>query len=77
MITVNPWKKFVALLPDGSRTIATVITDNTTTSIVELQSTDQILVRGGGIAAGSKVLIIDGEIRQTVPNLTHYNVDIF
>lgn len=78
MATVNPWKKFIGLLPGGVRTVATVKAINTTGGIseVELRSGDRVSVRGVGVPVNGKAYIADGVITGPAPSLPHFDVDV-
>lgn len=78
MATVNPWKRFIGLLPGGIRTVATVKSINTTTgtSEVELRSGARVTVRGGSVPVNSKAYIADGQITGPAPNLPHYDIEV-
>ena len=78
MATINPWKKFIGLLPGGVRTVATVMSINTTTGIseVELRNGARVAVRGIDVPVSSKAYIADGTITGPAPNLVHYDVDV-
>jgi hypothetical protein len=78
MATVNPWKKFIGLLPGGVRSVGEVISINTITgtSIVELRNGGQISARGVGVAVGLKAFIIDGQITGQAPSLPQYDVEV-
>ena len=78
MATVNIWKRFVGLIPDGIRTVATVRSVNTLggTSTVELRTGTYMTVRGTDVEVGSKAYIADGVITGAAPNLPHMDVDV-
>lgn len=78
MATTNPWKRFVGLLPGGIRTVATVVSVNTTTGMseVELRTGARVTVRGTAVAAGSKAYIADGVITGPAPGLPHYDIEV-
>ena len=78
MATVNPWKKFIGLLPGGVRTVATVKTINTTAGIseVELRNGARATVRGVDVPVNSKAYIADGLITGPAPSLPHFDVDV-
>ena len=48
MATVNPWKRFIGLLPGGERTVGTVSSINQASgiSIVQLRNGTEIAARG-------------------------------
>ena len=78
MATVNPWTRFKALLPGGSRSVGEVISISTatSTSIVELRNGVQISARGVDVAVGLKAFIIDGQITGQAPSLPQYDVEV-
>lgn len=78
MATVNPWKRFISLLPGGSRTVGEVISISTATgtSIIELRNGVQIAARGTDVAVGLKAFIIDGQITGQAPSLPQYDVEV-
>lgn len=78
MATVNPWKRFIGLLPGGVRTVATVRLVDTALGIseVELRSGDRITVRGVDVPVNSKAYIADNQITGAAPELPHYDVDV-
>ncbi|SFL23677.1 hypothetical protein [Azotobacter beijerinckii] len=78
MATVNPWKKFIGLLPGGVRTVGTVTAVNTArgTSTVELRNGIGITARGIDVAVGSKAFIVDGQITGPAPDLPQYDIEV-
>lgn len=78
MATVNPWRKFIGLLPGGVRTVATVVSVDTTAgqSLVELRTGVRVMVRGVDVAIGDKAYIADGLIIGVAPELPHFDVDV-
>lgn len=78
MATVNPWKRFIGLLPGGSRTVGEVLSISTATgtSIIELRNGVQIAARGVDVAVGLKAFVVDGVITGPAPSLPHYDVDV-
>ncbi|ERI53379.1 hypothetical protein N878_03915 [Pseudomonas sp. EGD-AK9] len=78
MATINPWRRFIGLLPGGVRTVAIVRSINTTagTSEVELRTGTRVTVRGVDIAVNSKAYIADGVITGPAPSLPHFDVDV-
>lgn len=78
MATTNPWKRFIGLLPGGVRTVATVMSIDTSAGIseVELRTGTRITVRGVDVAVSSKAYIADGVITGPAPNLAHLDVDV-
>jgi hypothetical protein len=78
MATVNPWRRFIGLLPGGVRTVATVKFINAALGIseVELRSGDRITVRGTDVPVNSKAYIADNQITGAAPDLPHYDVDV-
>ena len=78
MATVNPWKKFVGLLPGGMRAVGTVASVSTATgsSLVTLRNGSQITARGVDVPAGSRCFIVDGQITGPAPELPQYDVEV-
>lgn len=78
MASVNPWKRFIGLLPGGVRTVAIVRSINTTAGIseVELRTGVRITVRGVDVPVGTKAYVADMVITGPAPNLPHMDVDV-
>ena len=78
MATINPWKRFIGLLPGGVRTVAIVRSINTTAGLseVELRTGTRVTVRGVDVPVNSKAYIADGVITGLAPALPHYDVDV-
>ncbi|MDP2444153.1 hypothetical protein [Pseudomonas sp.] len=78
MATVNPWKRFIGLLPGGVRTVATVMSINSSAGIseVELRTGTRVTVRGVDVPVSGKAYIADGVITGPAPSLPHYDVDV-
>lgn len=78
MATINPWKRFIGLLPGGVRTVATVRSINTSTgtSEAELRTGTRVTVRGVDVPVNSKAYIADGVITGPAPDLPHFDVDV-
>ena len=75
--TVNPWRKFKALLPGGQRTVVTITANNGDgTSGATLRDDTAIRVKGESVAPGQKALVVDGEVRQQVPSLPQTAVEV-
>jgi len=78
MATVNPWKRFIGLLPGGVRTVAEVVAIDSTTGLsrVALRTGTQVSVRGTDVPVGTRAYIADGVITGPAPALPHYDVDV-
>ncbi|BCY01597.1 hypothetical protein [Stutzerimonas stutzeri] len=78
MATVNPWKRFEALLPGGQRAVGTVTTINQVSGIstIRLRNGTEITARGVDVPEGSKAFIVDGQITGPAPDLPHYDVEV-
>lgn len=78
MATVNPWKRFVGLLPGGIRAVAEVVSIDSLagTSVVEFRNGAQSTVRGADVPIGSRAYIADGQITGPAPELPHYDIDV-
>lgn len=75
---VNIWKKFIGLLPGGSRTIGTVVFVNTikATTTVELRDGSRFMAAGTDFPVGQKVVVVDGRVVSQAPNLPQYTVEV-
>lgn len=78
MATINPWKRFIGLLPGGVRTVAIVRSINAPAGLseVELRTGTRVTVRGVDVPVNSKAYIADGVITGPAPALPHYDVDV-
>ncbi len=78
MATVNPWKRFISLLPGGSRVVGTVTYVSTTagTTTVQLRNGSDITAFGVSVAAGNKCFVKDGQVIGPAPNLPQYDVEV-
>lgn len=78
MATINPWRRFIGLLPGGVRTVAIVRSINTTAGLseVELRTGTRVTVRGVDVSVNSKAYIADGVITGPAPDLPHFDVDV-
>ncbi|MFR0690248.1 hypothetical protein ACLUTX_12685 [Enterobacterales bacterium AE_CKDN230030158-1A_HGKHYDSX7] len=78
MATVNPWRRFIGLLPGGSKTVAEVLdVDNVTgTSRVRLRNGIEVAAIGVTVAAGQNAFIGDGTITGPAPDLPQYDIEV-
>ena len=78
MATVNPWKRFISLLPGGSRVIGTVthVSEATGTTTVTLRNGSEMVAMGVGVDIGSKCFIKDGQVTGPAPDLPQYDVEV-
>ncbi len=78
MATVNPWKKFIGLLPGGERTVGAVVSIDAAagTSVVELRTGTRVLVRGTSVAIGQNAFISDGQVMGQAPSLPQYDFEV-
>lgn len=78
MATVNPWKRFIGLLPGGSRTVGTVATISllSGTSIITLRNGSQMTAKGTGVPVGRKAFVVDGQVTGPAPELPQYEVEV-
>lgn len=78
MATVNPWKRFIGLLPGGSRTVGTVasVSSTTGTSTVTLRNGVNVVVQGTSVGVGQKAFITDGSITGQAPSLPQYDIEV-
>ena len=78
MATVNPWKKFIGLLPGGAKTVGEVVSVNTSagTCVVELRTGNQVVARGTSVAVGQNAFISDGQVMGQAPSLPQYDFEV-
>lgn len=78
MATVNPWKRFIGLLPGGVRTVGQVVSINASagSSVVQLRNGVQISARGVDVPVGQQAFITDGQITGPAPNLPQYDIEV-
>ena len=76
MATTNIWQQFKALIPEGTRVVATITANNGNgTSQAELRDGSVITVKGE-VSVGEKVFIQDGEVKGAAPDLAQYEVEV-
>ncbi|MEM0953284.1 MAG: hypothetical protein AAGI24_04010 [Pseudomonadota bacterium] len=77
-ITVNAFQKFKQLIPSGQRTYGEVVSLDAVSGTAEVELSNGSRIRAKGSAAvGDRVLVVDSEIRQTVPSLPFSNIELF
>ncbi|MBG6290054.1 hypothetical protein I5I61_21575 [Pseudomonas nitroreducens] len=78
MATVNPWRRFIGLLPGGSKTVAEVLgVDNVTgTSRVRLRNGIEVSAIGVSVPEGQNAFISDGTITGPAPDLPQYDIEV-
>lgn len=78
MATVNPWRRFIGLLPGGSKTVAEVLgVDNVTgTSRVRLRNGIEVSAIGVSVSEGQNAFISDGSITGPAPDLPQYDIEV-
>ena len=75
--SVNPWRAFQQLLPGGSQSVATIVSNNGDgTSNAITRDGTPIVVKGEGVAPPGQALIVDGEISVQVPALPQTSVEV-
>lgn len=75
---VNIWKKFISILPGGTRVIGEVIFVNTIkgVSTIKLRDGSQFMANGTDFPVGQKVIVVDGAITAQAPNLPQFDVEV-
>ena len=78
MATVNPWKRFIQLLPGGSRAVGQVMAVNSSagTSIVKLRNGSEIMATGTGVPVGDMCFVLDGKVTGTAPSLPQFDIEV-
>lgn len=78
MSTVNPWKRFIGLLPGGARTVGTVTAINQPAGIstVTLRNGSSVTAQGVSVAVGLRAFVVDGRVVGPAPMLDQYEVEV-
>lgn len=78
MATVNPWKRFIQLLPGGSRAVGQVMAVNSSagTSIVKLRNGSEIMATGTGVSVGDMCFVLDGHVTGSAPSLPQFDIEV-
>ena len=78
MATVNPWKRFIGLLPGGARTVGTIASINISagTTTLTLRNGVAVVVQGTSVGVGQKAFVSDGQITGQAPSLPQYDVEV-
>lgn len=78
MATVNPWKRFIGLLPGGHKTVGEVLSVDTSagTSRVRLRTGADVVVAGASVAAGQNAFLADGQVVGQAPSLPQYDIEV-
>ncbi|WP_422472627.1 hypothetical protein [Endozoicomonas sp. ALB032] len=77
MGTTNIWQQFKALIPEGSKVVATISALNGNgTSQAQLRDGSIVTVKGESVGVGQKAFIQGGEVKGTAPDLAQYDVEV-
>lgn len=78
MAIVNPWKRFIGLLPGGTRLIGSVTAVHAAqgTSTLSLRNGSTVTVRGTSVPIGTKAFVVDGQITGPAPSLPQYDIEV-
>lgn len=78
MATVNPWKRFIGLLPGGVRTVGKIAAVHplSGTSTAQLRNGSAVTVQGVSVQAGQRAFIVDGRVVGPAPMLDQYEVEV-
>lgn len=78
MATVNPWKRFIGLLPGGAKTVGEVVSIDTAagTSVLQLRTGSQVVARGTSVPAGQIAFLVDGQVMGQAPSLPQYDFEV-
>ncbi|EIU7171574.1 hypothetical protein [Pseudomonas aeruginosa] len=78
MATVNPWRRFIGLLPGGARTVGEVIDvdEGAGTCRVRLRNNVVIAARGTAVSAGQMAFISDGLVTGPAPQLPQFDIEV-
>lgn len=78
MATVNPWKRFIGLLPGGSRAVGRVISINTTagTCTIQLRNGTRVTAQGVAVPVNQNAFLVDGRVTGPAPALPQFDVEV-
>ncbi|HHE8279112.1 TPA: hypothetical protein ACPFJF_003730 [Pseudomonas aeruginosa] len=78
MATVNPWRRFIGLLPGGASTVGEVIDvdEGAGTCRVRLRNNVVIAARGTAVPAGQMAFISDGLVTGPAPQLPQFDIEV-
>ena len=77
MATTNIWQQFKALIPEGTRTVVTIIANNGNgTSQAQLRDGSVVTVIGEIVAEGKKAFLQNGEVKGAAPELAQYEIEV-
>ncbi|WP_062262479.1 hypothetical protein [Endozoicomonas arenosclerae] len=77
MATTNIWQQFKSLIPEGAKTVATVVAKNSnSTSQVRLRDGSVVTVQGMSVDVGQKAIIQGGVIKGSTPELAQYESEV-
>ncbi|NLD15871.1 MAG: hypothetical protein GX665_12420 [Gammaproteobacteria bacterium] len=78
MATVNPWKRFIELLPGGSRAVGEVMHIDVTagTSMIKLRNGSEIMALGTGVSVGDMCFVLDGHVTGSAPSLPQFDIEV-
>lgn len=78
MATVNPWRRFIELLPGGSRAVGEVMHIDVTagTSMIKLRNGSEIMALGTGVDVGVMCFVKDGQVVGAAPSLPQFDVEV-
>ena len=75
--SVNPWRAFQNLLPGGSQSVVTIVSNNGDgTSSATTRDGTPIVVKGESVAPTQQALVVDGEIKAQVPALPQSSAEV-
>ncbi|MDU4255782.1 hypothetical protein [Pseudomonas sp.] len=78
MATVNPWRRFIGLLPSSAKTVGEVLSIDTFagTSRVRLRTGADVVVSGTSVAVGNNAFLAEGQVLGQAPSLPQYDVEV-
>lgn len=78
MATVNPWKRFIELLPGGSRAVGEVMHIDVVagTSMIKLRNGSEIMALGTGVEVGQMCFVKDGQVMGAAPSLPQFDAEV-
>ncbi len=77
MATTNIWQQFKSLIPEGSKAVVTITSNNGNgTSQAQLRDGSIVTVKGESVGLGQKAFVQGGEVKGAAPELAQYEAEV-
>ncbi|UYM16245.1 hypothetical protein [Endozoicomonas euniceicola] len=77
MATTNIWQQFKSLIPEGTRTVVTIVSHHSNgTSQARLRDGTVVIVLGVSVGVGENAFLQGGEVKGAAPELGQYEAEV-